>query len=66
MAALLRVAKVILMVAGLRLEVGTVPVINGQIDKDVAFAEVLKKVTNTRGGEFDICQKNNIVFEQSR
>ena len=55
MAALLRLAKVIFVVAGLRLEVGTVPVINGEINKDDAFAEVLKKVTNNDGDNLKSC-----------
>ena len=47
----------------LKLEVGEIPISNGEINKDLAFAQVQAKITNTRDGEFDICQKNNMGVE---
>ncbi len=64
MAAVIRIAKVFLIVVGLKLEVGEVEVHNDKIIKDVAFEKIVEKVKNTRDGEFNSClSKDNIGFE---
>ena len=63
-AALVKMAKIFFIVAGLKLEVGEIPISNGEIiNKDLAFAQVQAKITNTRDRDFDICEKNNMEFE---
>ena len=62
-AALVKMAKIFFIVAGLKLEVGEIQISNGEINKDLAFAQVQAKITNTRDRDFDICQKNNMEFE---
>jgi hypothetical protein len=56
MAALIRIAKIFFVVGSLKLEVGEIPISNGEIiNKDDAFAQIHAKITNTRDGEFNKC-----------
>jgi hypothetical protein len=65
MALVMKIAKIFFVVAGLKLEVGEIPISNGEIiNKDDAFAQIQAKITNTRDGEFNSClSKDHIGFE---
>ena len=65
MPAFVKMAKIFFIVAGLKLEVGEIPISNGEIiNKDDAFAQIQAKITNTRDGEFNSClSKDHIGFE---
>ena len=65
MPAFVKMAKIFFIVAGLKLEVGEIPISNGKIiNKDDAFAQIQAKITNTRDGDFDKCLfKKHIGFE---
>ena len=66
MALVMKIAKIFFVVAGLKLEVGKIPISNGEIiNKDDAFAQIQAKITNTRDGDFDKClsKEEHIGFE---
>jgi hypothetical protein len=66
MALVMKIAKIFFVVAGLKLEVGEIPISNGEIiNKNDAFAQIQAKITNTRYGYFDKClsKEEHIRFE---
>lgn len=67
-AALMKMAKIFFVVGSLKLEVGEIPISNGEIiNKNDAFAQIQAKITNTKGGDFDKClDLDYISFEQDK